>query len=79
MGTGNAGEEAEEEDASGGQEGVPPSWTSSMGEGGNGRRRGRGRECVGEAGIWPAMPSLRSWLAGQIPAPQARRPFGAKF
>ncbi len=39
MGTGEEGEGAgegeKEEDASGGQEGVTPSWTSSMGEGGS--------------------------------------------
>jgi len=34
---------------------------------------------VGEAGIGPAMPSLRSWLAGPIPASRARRPFGASL
>ena len=72
-------EEEKSEDASGGQEGVTPSWTSSMGEIVSGWKRGRGRACVGEAGISPAMPSLRSWLAGEIPASQARRPFGASL
>ena len=46
---------------------------------GSGWRRGRSRECVGEAGISPSLPSLRSRLAGKIPASQARRPFGAKM
>ncbi len=45
----------------------------------SGWKRGRGRVCVGEAGIGAAMPSLRSWLAAPIPASQARRPFGANL
>ena len=45
----------------------------------SGWKRGRGRESVGGTGIFPAMPSLRSRLAGKIPASQARHPFGAKI
>jgi len=56
-----------------------PPRTPCAGDWVSGWRRGRGRESVGEAGIRPAMPSLRSRLAGQIPASQARRPCGASL
>ena len=62
--------------AAGGDHPPRPPWT---GEVGNGWKHGRSRECVGEAGIWPASLERSDGIAGQIPASQARRPFGASL